>query len=65
MGKLTEAWKEYKKSIQNAKRIISLAMGKKQRECANDLNDPNHENEIFLNSKADGKRRGSNCLKEY
>jgi len=34
-----EAWKEYKKSRQNAKRIISLAKRKKQKECASVLND--------------------------
>jgi len=45
--KLTEAWKEYKKSIQNTKRVTSIAKGKKQKECANDLNDPNHQNEIL------------------
>jgi len=37
---LTEAWKEYKKSKENAKRVISLAKGKKQKECASDLNHP-------------------------
>jgi len=37
--KSTEAWKEYKKSKQNAKRVISLAKGKKQKECASVLND--------------------------
>ena len=39
--KSTEAWEEYKKSKQNTKKVISLAKGKKQRECARDLNDPN------------------------
>ena len=34
-----EARKKYKKSRQNAKRVISLAKEKKQKECANDLND--------------------------
>jgi len=38
----TESWNEYKKSIQNAKRIICSAKEKKQKECASDLNDPNH-----------------------
>jgi len=42
--KSTEAWKEYKKSKQNAKRFSSLAKGKKQKECASDLNDPNYQN---------------------
>jgi len=31
------SWKEYKKNKQNAN---SIAKGKKQKECANDLNDP-------------------------
>jgi len=44
--KSTEAWKEYKK-LQNAKRVISLAKGKKQKECASDLNDSNRQNEMF------------------
>jgi len=35
--KSTEAWEEYKKSKQNTKNVISLAKGKKQRECARDL----------------------------
>jgi len=43
----TEAWKEYKKSRQNAKRVISSAKENKQKECASDLNDPMHQNEIF------------------
>jgi len=37
--KSTEAWKEYKKSKQNAKRVISLAKRKKQNECASNLNE--------------------------
>jgi len=45
--KSTEAWKEYKKSRQNAKRVISLAKGKKQKEFPSNLNDPNHQNDIF------------------
>jgi len=45
--KSTEAWEECKKSKQNTKKVISLAKGKKQRECARDLNDPNQQNEIF------------------
>jgi len=65
--KSTEAWKEYKKSRQNAKRIISLAKGKKQKQCANDLNDPNQRNESFPIAKQMVKERqditGSNCLK--
>jgi len=49
--KLKEAWEEYKKSTQNAKRVIFLAKGKKQKECASDLNDPHHQNEIFRIAK--------------
>jgi len=45
--KSTEAWKEYKKSRQNATRVIFLAKGKKQKECASSLNDSNYQNEIF------------------
>jgi len=41
--------------------------GKKQRECARDLNDPNPQNEIFRIAKQMVKERqditGSNCLK--
>jgi len=59
--------KEYKKSKQNAKRIISLVKGKKQKECGCDLNDPNHQNEIFQIAKQMIKERqditGSNCPK--
>jgi len=54
---LTEAWKEYNKSRQNAKRVISLAKGKKQKECASNLNDPNHQNEIFRIAKQIVKER--------
>jgi len=45
--KLTVAWEEYKMSKQNAKNIISLAKGKKQKEFEGDLNDPNQQTEIF------------------
>ena len=65
--KSTETWKEYKKSKQNAKRVNSLAKGKKQKECASDLNDPNQQNEISRMAKQIVKKRqdmmGSNCLK--
>jgi len=44
---LTEAWEEYKKNKQNAKKVVSLGKGKKQREFASDLNDPNRQSEIF------------------
>ena len=42
---------EYKKSRQNAKRVISSAKEKKQKECANDLNDSKCQNEIFRMDK--------------
>ena len=48
---MTEAWKEYKKSKQTARRFISLAKRKTQKECASDLNDPNHQNDIFRMAK--------------
>jgi len=58
---------EYKKSKQNAKNVISLVKGKKQKEFASDLNDPNQQNEIFRIAKQMVKERrditGSNCLK--
>jgi len=65
--KMTEAWKEYKKIRQNAEKVISLAKGKKRKECANNLNDPNYQNETFRIAKQMVKVRqditGSNCLK--
>jgi len=42
-----EARMEYEKSRQYAKRVISSAKEKKQKECANDLNDSECQNEIF------------------
>jgi len=56
-SKMTEASKEYKKSRQNAKRIISLVKGKKQKECASDSNDPTHQNGIFRIAKQMVKER--------
>jgi len=56
-AKSPEAWKEYKKSKQNAKRVISLAKKKKLKECASDLSDPNHQNEIFRIAKQMVKER--------
>jgi len=44
---MKEARKEYKKSRQNANRVISSAKEKKQKKCANDLNDSECQNEIF------------------
>jgi len=64
-----EAWKEYKKSRQNAKRVISSAKEKKQNECANDLNDSLREceNETFRMVKQMVKEiqdiTGLNCIK--
>jgi len=63
----TEAWKEYKKSRQNAKRVTASAKEKKQKECADYLNDSEHQNEIFRMAKQTVKERqditGLNCLK--
>ena len=60
--------KEYKKSRQNAKRVISSAKEKKQKECANDLNDSECQNEIFRMAKQMVKERqditGLNSIKE-
>jgi len=52
-----EAWMEYKKCRQSAKRVISLAKEKKQKECASDLNDPEHQNETFRMAKQMIKER--------
>jgi len=52
-----EAMMEYKKSRKNAKTVISSAKEKKQKECANDLNDSECQNEIFRMEKADGQRK--------
>jgi len=38
---------EHKKSRQSANRVISSAKENKQKECAIDLNDSEHQNEIF------------------
>jgi len=43
---LKETWLVYK-SRQSAKRVISSAKEKKPKECASDLNDLEHQNEIF------------------
>ena len=62
-----EARMEYKKSRQNAKRVISSAKEKKQKEWANDLNDSECQNEIFRMAKQMVKERqditGLNCIK--
>ena len=48
-------------------RVIRRQRGKKQKQCESDLNDPNHQNEIFRIAKQMVKERhditGSNCLK--
>ena len=53
--------------VNKMQRVISLAKGKKQKECARNLNDPNHRIEIFRTAKQIAKERqdiiGSNCLK--
>jgi len=50
--KSKDAWMEYKKCRQSVKRVIFSAKEKKQqKECASDLNDPEHQNEIFLMAK--------------
>jgi len=48
---------EYKKCKQSAKRVISSAKKKKQKECTSDLNDPEHQNEIFRMAKQMVKER--------
>ena len=62
-----EAWMEYTRCRQSAKRVISSVKEKKQKECASDLNDPEHQNEIFRTTKQIVKERqditGSICLK--
>jgi len=58
---------EYKKCRQSAKRVICSAKEKKQKECASDLNDPEHQNEIFRMAEQMVKERqditGLYCLK--
>jgi len=62
-----EARMEYKNSRKNAKRVISSAKEKKQKECAIDLNDSECQNEIFRMAKQMVKERqditGLNCIK--
>jgi len=66
-GALKEARKEYKKSRRKAKRVISSAKKKKQKECANDLNDFECQNEMFRMTKQTVKERQDitvlNCIK--
>jgi len=53
--------------MQSAKKVISSAKEKKQKECASDLNAAEHQNEIFRRAKQMVKERqditASNCLK--
>ena len=57
---------EYKKSRQNAKRVMSSAKEKKQKEWANDLNDSECQNEIFQMAKQMVNRKtGYNWVKLY
>jgi len=48
---------EYKKSRQKAKRVISSAKEKKQKECANDLYDCECQNQFFRMAKQMVKER--------
>jgi len=58
---------EYKNSRQNAKRVISSAKEKKQKEWANDLDDSECQNETFRMAKQMVIERqditGLNCIK--
>ena len=62
-----EARMEYKKSRQNANRVISSPKEKKQKECENDLNDSEYQNENFRMAKQMVKERQDitrlNCIK--
>jgi len=61
-----EARMEYKKSRQNAKRVLSSAKEKKLKEWANDLNGSECQNEIFRIAKQMVKERtGYNWVKLY
>jgi len=59
---------EYKMSEKNAKRVISSAKEKKQKECENDLNDSECQNKIFRMAKQMVKEREDitrlNCIKK-
>jgi len=44
---LRNYWTDFGGDYVFAKRVISLANGRKQKECASDLNDPDQQNEIF------------------
>ena len=51
---MRHGWSKCRHSV---KRVISSAKEKKQKECASELNDPEHRNDFFSNGKADGKRK--------
>ena len=55
--KIQQRRKKYKKSRQNAKRVIASAKEKKQKECAGNLNDSEHQNETFRMAKQMVKER--------
>jgi len=48
---------------QSVKRVISSAKEKKRKKCPSDLNDPEHQNEIFRMAKQMVKERGYNRVK--
>jgi len=52
-----EARMKYKKCRQSANRVISKPKEKKQKECASDMNDPEHQNEICQTAKQMVKER--------
>jgi len=58
---------EYKKCRQSVNSVISSAKEKKLKECASDLNDPEHQNKTLRMAKQMVKERqditGLNCLK--
>jgi len=56
---------EYKKSRKNAKRVISSAKEKKQKECSNDKNDSECQNKIFRLAKQMVKKDSYNWVKLY
>jgi len=43
----TDTWRKCGRSGQNARRVLSLAKGRNQKDCASDLNDPSQQNAIF------------------
>ena len=51
-----EAQKEYKKNRQNATIVIASAKDKKQKACASDLNDSEHQNDILAKQTVKGRQ---------